>query len=313
MGVIEVEGITTEYGNDVGIDSLSFSVDTGEAFGLLGPQGAGKTTTIRTILGFQSPKTGTTRVLDCDVHSERGRREVTDAIGYVPAAPGYDDRSSVGQILDAHEAVHGGDRRDMLTKRFGLEADRQIKSLDKREQQLLALVVAFMHDPAVAILDEPTTGVDPVTRQRIVGFIDEERRRGTTVLFSSRSIDSMVRLCDRIAVLWSGRRIRTETPASLPFTSAKQVSITVRRPFDTTLFDRLQTENFVSHDTEVPPPAGSGPETAPLPATICSFLYCGPPAQLLETIAPLACLTYRIEPAPVDEMLRATYEGVPPE
>ncbi|WP_330632681.1 ABC transporter ATP-binding protein [Halocatena halophila] len=313
MGVIEVEGITTEYGNDVGIDSLSFSVDSGEAFGLLGPQGAGKTTTIRTILGFQSPRTGTTRVLGCDVHSERGRREVTDEIGYVPATPGYDDRASIGQILDAHEAVHGGDRRDVLIERFGLEEDRRIHALGPREQRLLALVVAFMHDPSVAILDEPTTGVDPVTRQRIVGFIDEERRRGTTVLLSSRSVDSMVRLCDRIAVLWSGRRIRTETPASLPFTTAKQVSITVERETDMTAFDRLQIENFVSHDTEVPPPAGSGPETPPVAATTCSFLYTGPPARLLESIAPLECLTYRIEPAPVAETLLATYEDLPPE
>ena len=127
MSAIEHEGLTKRYGDVVGIDDLSFSVEEGEVFGFLGPNGAGKTTTIRTLLGLLSPTSGTARVLGADVRDETALVEAKRRIGYLPADLGFDEGVTGERVLDLHAAIKGESRREELLELFAPPLEREIR------------------------------------------------------------------------------------------------------------------------------------------------------------------------------------------
>ncbi len=227
MGAIEVDGLTKEYGDVLGVDSLSFSVEGGEIFGFLGPNGAGKTTTIRTLLGLLSPTSGTATVLGADVRDEDALIEAKRRVGYLPAHLGFDEKATGTRVLDYHASVKGDRRRDELLDVFTPPVDRPVREYSTGNKRMLGIVQAFMHDPDLVILDEPTSGLDPLKQEEFNEFVRDERERGTTVFFSSHVLSEVRRVCDRVGILRDGRLVGLEDVETLLDQGGKRVHVRI--------------------------------------------------------------------------------------
>jgi ABC-2 type transport system ATP-binding protein len=226
--VIKINALTFRYGSGKGVFDLSFSVGEGEVFGYLGPNGSGKTTTIRNLLGFVKPGRGTCSIngLDC-WHSSA---QIQKQLGYLPGEISFFDEMSGIQFLDLIGAMRGINKkshRNALINRFELDPSAKIRRMSKGMKQKLGLVTAFMHDPAVYILDEPTSGLDPLMQNVFVDLILEEKERGKTILMSSHSFEETYRTCDRAGIIREGRLVAVEDVHSLKSSQHKAYLVTL--------------------------------------------------------------------------------------
>ncbi|UPM44343.1 ABC transporter ATP-binding protein [Halocatena salina] len=225
MGVIEVNDLTKEYGNVRGVDSLSFTVPESEIFGYLGPNGAGKTTTIRALLGLLTPTSGTATVLGADVRDETALIEAKHHIGYLPADLGFDEAATGNQVLDYHASIKGDSRRDELLETFTPPLKRPIREYSTGNTRMLGIIQTFMHDPDLVIMDEPTAGLDPLKQEEFNEFLRAERKRGTTIFFSSHVLSEVRRVCDRVGILRAGQLVGLEEIEALLDRGGKRVHV----------------------------------------------------------------------------------------
>jgi ABC-2 type transport system ATP-binding protein len=207
---LEVKSLTKWYGSARGVEDLSFDIEKGEIFGYLGPNGSGKTTTIRCLLGLLRPTSG-----DCHVLGQRvmpGRATQHTRIGYLPGDfriwSGQTARKSL-KILAAlgNEDDNTSKRCEELAERLDLDLDRRVRTLSKGNRQKVGVVYAFQHQPDLLILDEPTIGLDPLIRQIVLDMIREASQAGATVLLSSHDLSEVAAVCGRAAILRQGRLI----------------------------------------------------------------------------------------------------------
>ncbi|WP_436344334.1 ATP-binding cassette domain-containing protein [Natronorubrum sp. FCH18a] len=225
MATIEVKDLTKDYGSVLGADALSFTVETGEIFGFLGPNGAGKTTTIRTLLGLLEPTSGTATVLGADVRDEDALIDAKQRIGYLPAHLGFDEEVTGQQVLDYHASIKGGQRQDELLDVFTPPVERPIREYSTGNKRMLGIVQAFMHDPELVIMDEPTAGLDPLKQEEFNEFVRGERERGKTIFFSSHVLSEVRRVCDRVGILREGTLVGLEDVETLLDRGGKRVRI----------------------------------------------------------------------------------------
>ncbi|MFC6763831.1 ABC transporter ATP-binding protein [Natrinema soli] len=225
MATIEVNDLTKDYGSVRAVDSLSFTVESGEVFGFLGPNGAGKTTTIRSLLGLLEPTAGTASVLGADIHDEGALIGAKQRIGYLPAHLGFDEEETGEGVLDYHESVKGGSRRDELLEIFTPPVERRIREYSTGNKRMLGIVQAFMHDPELVIMDEPTSGLDPLKQEEFNEFIRNERERGKTLFFSSHVLSEVRRVCDRVGILREGTLVGLEDIETLLQQGGKRVQL----------------------------------------------------------------------------------------
>lgn len=214
---IDARGLRKVFGPIVAVEGLTLSVRRGEVFGLLGPNGSGKTTTIRMLCGLLAPTAGTATVAGCDVVREG--EEVRRRIGYMSQKFGLYDDLTVVENVRFYGTIYGlqGSAREAriaaLVEELDL-ADRVHQfagTLSGGWKQRLALACATAHEPPVLFLDEPTAGVDPASRRRFWEIIHEYARRGTTVLVTTHYMDEAAR-CDRLAFMSRGHLIALGTP-----------------------------------------------------------------------------------------------------
>ncbi len=200
---IATQHLTKHYGRTVALEDLTLEVASGEVFGFLGPNGSGKTTTIRLLLGLTRPTRGTAAIAGVPVDDVvRAHRHV----GYVAMWPQLTGR----ETLDLLGNVAGGvDQayRDELCERLGLDTSRRVRAYSKGTRQKVALVAAFMTRPAVLLLDEPTAGLDPLMEQQFQQIAREASANGQTVFLSSHILDEVQDLCDRVAILRDGHLV----------------------------------------------------------------------------------------------------------
>jgi ABC-2 type transport system ATP-binding protein len=214
---IEVTSLTKRYGSARGIEDLTFSVESGEVFGYLGPNGSGKTTTIRCLMGMLRATGGL-----CQVLGERvlpGRATGHDRMGYLPGDfkiwEQYTGRRAL-QVLGS--LGHGKSfltRQAELAERLDLNLDRRVRTLSKGNRQKIGLVYAFQHQPDLLILDEPTSGLDPLMRQVVLELIREAAEAGATVLLSSHDLSEVAAVCHQAAILREGKLIELAPIASI--------------------------------------------------------------------------------------------------
>lgn len=225
MGIIELDGLTKDYGDALANDDVSFTVETGEIFGYLGPNGAGKTTTIRTLLGLLEPTSGTATVLGADVHDEGALIDAKQRIGYLPAHLGFNEEVTGAEVLDYHASVKGGDRRDELLDIFTPPVERPIRGYSSGNKRMLGIIQAFMHDPELVIMDEPTSGLDPLKQEQFNEFVRKECERGKTLFFSSHVLSEVRRICDRVGILRDGKLVGLEDVEVLMEQGGKRVQL----------------------------------------------------------------------------------------
>ena len=205
---IETQGLTKDYGNGRGIFDLQLSVPVGEVFGFLGPNGAGKTTTIRLLMGLIHATHGGARIfgLDCDRDSVAVKRKVGYCPGELPQFGGWRGAEIVAFVAGLRGDVEDASIK-ALAQRLDLDLGRRYREYSHGNKQKLALVLAFMHKPVLVILDEPTTGLDPLVQQEFYGIVRDARAGGSTIFVSSHVLSEVEHICDRVGIVREGRLV----------------------------------------------------------------------------------------------------------
>ncbi len=217
---IDARDLTRRFGAFVAVDRLTFDVRAGEVFGFLGANGAGKTTAIRMLTGLLSPSSGSARVAGHDVAT--GAEQVKRAIGYMSQRFSLYEDLTVRENITLYGGIYDLDdrtlreRTDRLLSRLGLEpqADEFVRAIPLGWRQKLAFSVALLHEPRIVFLDEPTSGVDPITRRQFWELIYKAASAGTTVLVTTHYMDE-AEYCDRISIMVAGRIGALGTPGDL--------------------------------------------------------------------------------------------------
>ncbi|MDQ6773262.1 MAG: ABC transporter ATP-binding protein [Candidatus Dormibacteraeota bacterium] len=213
---IETWGLTKDYGMRHGLFGLDLEVHEGEVFGYLGPNGAGKTTSIRLLMGLIHPSAGRAEVfgVDCQREAVAAKR----LIGYLPGELAQYGGLRGSQIVTSLARLRGGAdaaRVTDLARRFDLDLGRRFREYSRGNKQKLGLVLAFMHNPKLLILDEPTGGLDPLNQQQFYELVLEARERGATIFLSSHVLSEVERVCSRVAILREGRLVQVADLADL--------------------------------------------------------------------------------------------------
>lgn len=217
MLAVETSQLTKYYGKARGIQDVSLSVEDGEIFGFIGPNGAGKTTTIRTLLSLIRPTRGKARIFGMAV--KPGGGELHRLVGYVPSEVRYYPEMTGKDLLDYAASFHS--RVDVswvkaLEERLNFDPSRRFRNYSHGNRKKLGVIQALMHRPRLLILDEVTSGLDPLIRLELFQILQELNREGVTVFFSTHVLEEIERICDRVGVIREGRLIQVSTVDELP-------------------------------------------------------------------------------------------------
>lgn len=208
MNVIEIKNLTKDYGNNQGIFDINLNIEKGEMIGFVGTNGSGKTTTIRNIMGFIKPTSG--QVLVNNKSSWEHASEIVKDIGYVPGEIAFPDLKTGIDFLKCQAEflnMKNMDYANELIERLQLDPRANLKRMSKGMKQKTALVAALMNDVPIIILDEPTTGLDPLMRVTFLDIIKEEHKKGKTIFMSSHMFEELETTCDRVALINDGKII----------------------------------------------------------------------------------------------------------
>lgn len=209
MCVIEISQLTKDYGNKKGIFDLSLHIKKGEVYGFLGPNGAGKSTTMRHLMGFSKPQQGKVQIngLDC----WKQQKEIQKILGYLPGEIAFFNDMSGRQYINMIAKMRK--MKDMsyaeeLLELFEINPNANLKRMSKGMKQKIGIVTAFMHNPQVILLDEPTSGLDPLMQNRFIELVENEKKKGKTIIMSSHIFEEVERTCDRIGIIKEGHLIQ---------------------------------------------------------------------------------------------------------
>jgi len=207
--MIETEGLGRSFDGNIAVENLNLRVEQGEVFGLLGPNGAGKTTTIRMLACLIRQSSGTAFVNGFEINKGPDAQRIRSIVGVLPESPGLYESLSANKNLDFFAQLYGvpkdkrQDRIDELLRMLDVYDRRQepVATFSKGMKQKIAIARAFVHDPQVVFLDEPTAGLDPQASLTVREFLVALKKEGRTVFINSHHLDEVERLCDRIAVM----------------------------------------------------------------------------------------------------------------
>jgi len=292
---IETAGLTKHYGERAPIralESLDIAVRPGEIFGFLGPNGAGKSTTIRLLLGFLHPTSGGGRVLGLDL--VRDSVAIRRRTGYLPGGIALYDTLSGEQLLDYLGRLTGRPsiRRADLCERLELSTStlrRRVRDYSRGMRQKIGIVQALQHDPELAILDEPSEGLDPLMQRAFYDILAQLKAEGRTIFFSSHVLSEVERVCDRVAIIRAGRLVAVEQIGELLARRKRNVTMRVAGP--------LPKLDDVSGVTAVA--VAEGRLSCSLEGNVRPFL---------DALAGVAIADLTIEPARLEEAFLEFYE-----
>jgi ABC-2 type transport system ATP-binding protein len=231
--VIEVAGLSKSFGRTHALDGLDLTVAAGEVHGFLGPNGSGKTTTIRVLLGLIRAGGGSARLLGGDPWAEA--TALHRRLAYVPGDVTLWPNLSGGEVIDLLARLRGGldeKRKAALLEKFELDPATKSRSYSKGNRQKVALVAALSSGAELLILDEPTSGLDPLMEAAFRECVEEERQSGRTVLLSSHILSEVEALCDRVTIIRAGRTVDSGALADLRHLSRTSLRAELDRPPD---------------------------------------------------------------------------------
>src|SRR5512133_1335071 len=222
---IEIKGLSKFYGKVRGIENVSLEIGEGEIFGFIGPNGAGKSTTIRLLLNLIFPTRGSARIMGMDFI--RDAKKIKSLTGYVPSdASAYPDMTVIEFLTYCARffGMRNGEARiSELSDLFDLDLKRKISGLSMGNRKKVSIVQSLLHHPELLIVDEPTTGLDPLMQENFFELLRSENRRGMTVFFSSHVLSEVQMLCKRVAIIKEGRIVRIEDIETLRNRQLKKI------------------------------------------------------------------------------------------
>jgi ABC-2 type transport system ATP-binding protein len=209
MAVIEVKDLKKYFGTVKAVDGISFSVEKGEIFGFLGPNGAGKTTTIRVMMDFLRKDSGQIKILEKD--SQVDATKIKESVGYLAPQPRLYENWTGREHIEFVSKIRGGEKEaKILVEKFDFDVQKKVRVLSSGNRQKLSVILALMPKPKVLILDELTTGLDPILQNAVYETLEECKQKGTTIFLSSHNLPEVQRICDRAAIIKEGKLMAIE-------------------------------------------------------------------------------------------------------
>lgn len=291
MNVIEINNLTKTYGKSRGITDISFYVEEGEIFGFIGPNGAGKSTTIRTLLSLIYPTSGSATIFgkDCVQFAPEIKKE----IGYLPSEVFYYDNMKVKDLLKYSASFYKKDcskRIKELAEWMDLDLNKKIDDLSLGNKKKVGIVQGLLHEPKLIILDEPTSGLDPLMQQKFFELLEEENKKGATILFSSHILSEVQRLCNRVAIIKEGRIVTVEKISTLQENNYKKFKLETKAPLDPKYFNI------------------SGVNNLEIKETTTSFLFRGNINAIMKKLSDIELVNLWIEEPDLEEIFMHYYE-----
>ena len=291
MSVIEVNHVTKDYGNQKGVFDVSFTVEEGEVLGFLGPNGSGKTTTIRQLMGFTKPDEGKVLIkgMDCFKDSQRVQNEV----GYLSGEIAFMDEMTGIEFINfiaKMKKMTDFTKIDELMKYLEIDPSCKIRRMSKGMKQKIGLIVAFMQDTPILILDEPTSGLDPLMQNKFVELIQKEKAAGKTILMSSHMFEEVENTCDRVVLIKDGRIVTTQSMEELKHNRFKHYEICFYKEEDACLFEKKYPKSQRKHN-------------------IISLMMKGHTNQLIQDLSQFDIEDINVRPQSLEELFLHYYGG----
>lgn len=252
--IITIDHLSKSYGRHLALDQLSLTVEKGEIFGFLGSNGAGKSTTIRCLLGLIKYRKGKVTLFNDRYHS---LEESLDHIGYMPSEAMFYPNMTVKQVIDFAAKAHPNHdckrEADRLCKLLEVPLQKKIQDLSLGNRKKVSIVCALQHQPDLLILDEPTSGLDPLMQERFFQIILDAKEKGKTCFLSSHVLSEVKAYCDRVAILKKGKLLAVDRVENIMHSQKKQVTIwkdgqSITKNFEGKLSDLLSDLSEIKPD-----------------------------------------------------------------
>jgi len=268
--IIDITDLSKFYGKARGIAHVSLEIEEGEIFGFIGPNGAGKSTTIRILMNMIFPTGGSARIMGMDVIKDT--RKIKNHVGYIPSDAGAYSSMDVEEFLSYcirfYEVQDSNRRINELSEMFGLDLKRKIAELSMGNRKKVSIIQSLLHNPKLLILDEPTTGLDPLMQSTFFELLRSENRKGMTIFFSSHILSEVQTLCKRVGIIKEGKIIKVEDIETLRKKQLKKISVELSLQDKQELFTIPGIEGLIHG-----------------PGQTLSFMYSGDINKLVEILS----------------------------
>lgn len=224
--MIDIQHLTKDYGHGKGVFDITLTIKQGEVYGYLGPNGAGKSTTMRHLMGFSKPQSG--RVCIKGLECWKEQKKIQEKLGYLPGEISFpDDMTGTAylKLIAKMRKMKDFTYAQELLNLFEINPNTSIKRMSKGTKQKIGIVSAFMHNPDILLLDEPTSGLDPLMQNRFIELVEQEKKKGKTIILSSHIFEEVEKTCDRIGMIRNGRLIKEVTIDELRHSQLKTYKI----------------------------------------------------------------------------------------
>jgi ABC-2 type transport system ATP-binding protein len=291
--VIDITDLSKFYGKARGIEHVNLEIGEGEIFGFIGPNGAGKSTTIRILLNLIFPTGGSARIMGMDVIRET--KKIKRRVGYIPsdanAYTSMDVYEFLSYCMRFYEVQNDAHRIAELSALFELDLNRKIDELSMGNRKKVSIVQSLLHNPKLLILDEPTTGLDPLMQANFFELLRSENRKGMTIFYSSHILGDVQMLCKRVAIIKEGKIIQLEDIETLRKKQLKKVYVEFE--------DQVSKENFSIPGIE---------SIITGTVNILSFMYSGDINELVGLLAGRKIVNLMIEEPSLEEIFMHYYK-----
>ena len=291
--IIDITDLSKFYGKARGIEHINLEIGEGEIFGFIGPNGAGKSTTIRILMNLIFPTGGSARIMGMDVI--RDTKKIKMQVGYIPSDASAYSSMNVNEFLSYcirfYNVQNGAQRISELSELFELDLTRQITDLSLGNRKKVSIIQSLLHSPKLLILDEPTTGLDPLMQSVFFELLHSENKKGMAIFFSSHILGEVQMFCKRVAIIKGGKIIQIEDIDNLRKKQLKKVSVEL---------GHLSTESLSIHGVE---------NVITGPGNTLSFMYSGNINELVNFLSGKKIINLMIEEPSLDEIFLHYYKN----
>lgn len=248
--VIEIKNVTKKYGKNIGIQNINLEIHKGEVYGFIGPNGSGKSTTINCIMDLINRNFGEIYINGKLV--KRSNTEIKEKIGYLPSEVNLYDDLTVQKMIEYSNSFYSKDcmpKAKELIKRLEVDEKKKIDELSLGNLKKVGIILSLMHDPEIIIMDEATSGLDPLMQEVFYEIIEEEKQKGKTIFFSSHILNEVKRICNKVAIINDGKIVKVNEIKD--FINSNFVRIKLESEEIEKIKEELKLDDFVQNQNEI--------------------------------------------------------------